>query len=81
MTFAPGVGLLIDKSSATVLQVVIRGTPRATTAWGSLLRFSRSRVRFLPPLDIASAPRADQNAAAITELLHRHAHGALTSHD
>ncbi len=50
LPFQPGVGLLIHKSRAPVLQVIIDGTPQTPTAWGSL--FQRSTrvvtVRFLP---------------------------------
>lgn len=48
LPFQPGVGLLIHRSQAPVLQVIIDGTPAAATAWGSLTRRSRSRLRFLP---------------------------------
>ncbi len=48
MPFEPGVGLLVQKTGARVLPVIISGTPRARTAIGGLLRPSRSRVKFLP---------------------------------
>jgi 1-acyl-sn-glycerol-3-phosphate acyltransferase len=51
LPFQPGVGLLIARTRALVLPVVVSGTPHAPTAWGSLTRFSRSRVRFLPLID------------------------------
>lgn len=46
--FQPGVGLILSRSRAPVLGVTIRGTPDARTAWGSLVRRSRSVVRFHP---------------------------------
>ena len=48
--FAPGVGLLIHKSGAPVLQAIITGTPRGAgvSAFGSILAASHSCVRFLP---------------------------------
>lgn len=46
--FLPGAGLLIARSGAPVLPVVVDGTPYTKAAWGSLLRPSRARVRFLP---------------------------------
>lgn len=47
-TFQPGVGLIIKKTRAPVLPVIIRDTPSTETAWGSLVRRSRARVEFLP---------------------------------
>jgi len=53
LPFQPGVGLLIHKSGAPVLQAIIDGTPQTPTAWGSL--FQRSTrvvsVTFLPVKD------------------------------
>ncbi|NUQ52334.1 MAG: 1-acyl-sn-glycerol-3-phosphate acyltransferase [Phycisphaerales bacterium] len=51
LPFAPGVGLLVSRGRARVLPVVIDGTPVAPTAWGSLFRPSRSRVRFFPVIN------------------------------
>lgn len=48
LPFAPGVGLLVARSGAPVLQAVIEGTPAADSVWGSLFTPSRSRVTFLP---------------------------------
>lgn len=58
-TFAPGVGLIVRKSSAPVLPVVIDGTPETLTAWGSLIRRSRSRIRFLQPVTYHARDKAD----------------------
>lgn len=49
--FLPGVGLLIRRSGAPVLPVVIEGTPDVDPAWHSLRRLSRSVVTFMPAID------------------------------
>jgi 1-acyl-sn-glycerol-3-phosphate acyltransferase len=54
-TFHPGVGLLIRRSRARVLPVAVDGTPIAETARESLLRFSYSRLRFMPIVDYAKS--------------------------
>ncbi len=54
LPFKEGIGLLIVRSRAVVLPVVVEGTPVAATAWGALRKRSRSRVRFLPPIDFAA---------------------------
>ncbi len=56
LPFLPGVGLIIAKSGARVLPVVIDGTPQVDPAWSSLWRTGRARVRFLAPIDYASSP-------------------------
>lgn len=48
MPFFPGVGLLISRSQAPVLPVLIKGTPHTRTAWMSLIVRSRATVRFYP---------------------------------
>jgi 1-acyl-sn-glycerol-3-phosphate acyltransferase len=48
MPFHAGVGLIVSRSGAPVLPVWIEGTPKAEHAWASLLRCSRSRIRFYP---------------------------------
>lgn len=50
LPFQGGLGVLASRAGATVLAVVIDGTPQVDPAWASLLRPSRSRVRFLPPM-------------------------------
>ena len=45
--FAPGVGLLVSRTGARVMQVVIDGTRRSETMAGSLLP-ARARLRVLP---------------------------------
>ena len=47
----PGVGFLIRRTVARVLPVIFVGTPPVDPAWASLTKRSRSRVRFMPPID------------------------------
>ena len=49
--FQPGVGLLIRRSGARVLPIVIEGAAMAPTAWGALLKKSRPTVRIMPMID------------------------------
>ncbi len=46
--FQPGVGLLVRRSGARVLPIVIEGAAMAPTAWGALLRRSRPTIRIMP---------------------------------
>lgn len=48
LPFAEGVGLIVARTGAPVLPVVVSGTPRVDPAWASLWRTSRSVIRFLP---------------------------------
>lgn len=64
LAFQEGIGMLAAKGKARVLPVVIDGTPYAQTAWGSLLRTSRSRVRFLAPIDYRDAKLKPAQIAA-----------------
>ena len=48
MPFKDGIGLLVKRSGARVLPVVIEGTPYSSTAWGSIWRRGMVTVRFLP---------------------------------
>ncbi|MFG0257897.1 MAG: lysophospholipid acyltransferase family protein [Phycisphaerales bacterium JB043] len=50
LRFHAGVGLLTIKSGARVVPVVIDGTPDCESAWGSLWRMSRARLRVLEPI-------------------------------
>jgi 1-acyl-sn-glycerol-3-phosphate acyltransferase len=49
--FEPGVGLIIKKSRAIVVPVVIDGTPQVDPAFASLWHPSRSRVTFHEPIN------------------------------
>lgn len=66
MPFHAGVGLIVSRSEAPVLPVWIDGTPHAEHAWGSLLRLSRSRVRFYPIIHYTT-----QTPQEIADDLHR----------
>ncbi|MEL7473663.1 MAG: lysophospholipid acyltransferase family protein [Planctomycetota bacterium] len=55
MPFQRGVGLIISKTGAPVLPVVIDGTPQVDPAWASLWRRSSSRIRVGEPIDYASS--------------------------
>lgn len=48
LPFLPGVGLLIRRSGAAVLPVVIEGTPQVDPAFASFWHTSQPRVRFMP---------------------------------
>ena len=53
LEFKEGIGVLAKRTGAIVLPVVIDGTPAVDPAWGSLLRPSRTVVRFLEPVTYA----------------------------
>jgi 1-acyl-sn-glycerol-3-phosphate acyltransferase len=48
LPFYAGVGLIIAKTRAPVLPVIIEGTPQGEHAWDSLWTLSRSRLTFHP---------------------------------
>lgn len=54
LPFVPGVGLIIARTKAPVLPMVIDGTPYSNSAWGSLFKCSRSRVRIMPVIEYAT---------------------------
>lgn len=49
--FQAGIGLLVARSGALVLPVVLSGTPRTESAWASLGKTSRTVVSVQPPID------------------------------
>lgn len=53
LPFEPGVGLIVRRTGARVLPIVIDGTPIVDPAWASLWTPSRSRLRIMPPIDYA----------------------------
>ena len=63
LPFMAGAGVIIARSGAPVLLLWIDGTPEVSTAWGALLRPSRSRVHVLGVVRYAPRERPD----AITE--------------
>jgi 1-acyl-sn-glycerol-3-phosphate acyltransferase len=50
LPFEPGVGLLIRRTGATVIPVIIDGTPQVDPAWASLWTRSHSRLRVMEPI-------------------------------
>lgn len=71
LPFKEGAGLLIRKSGAMVIPVVVEGTPEADSAWGSIFQRSHSKVRFLEPVDYAKGELADLGPTDITADLRR----------
>ena len=55
LPFAPGVGVLVKRTGARVLPVVIDGTPDVPTAWDSLYTASNARVRVMQPIDYSES--------------------------
>ncbi len=55
MPFKDGIGLLIKRSGARLLPVVIEGTPESSTAWGSIWRRGRVTMRFLPVMSFTES--------------------------
>jgi len=53
LPFATGVGMLVKRTNARVLPVVIDGTPYAPSAWASVWMPSRARVRVKRPIEYA----------------------------
>ena len=69
LKFAPGVGVLVKRSGARVLPVIIEGTPTgAANAWDSLWTRSNTRVRVMNPIDYKDSGMSN---AEIAQDLHR----------
>ncbi len=64
LPFMAGVGLIIRRTGAPVLPIVIDGTPKVTPAWAALWTASRSRVRVMPPIDYTSSGLSAEGIAA-----------------
>jgi 1-acyl-sn-glycerol-3-phosphate acyltransferase len=64
LPFQPGIGLLIKRSGAVVLPVIIEGTPAVDPAFASLWHPSRPRVRYMPLQDYAGTPLKPAEIAA-----------------
>lgn len=71
LPFKEGAGLLIRRTGALVVPVIIDGTPVAESAWGSIFQRSNSKVRFLEPIDYEQGDKKDLDAQGITEDLRR----------
>ena len=63
--FQAGVGLLIRKTEAPVLPVVIRGAPTTTSAWAALWTRGRAVVEFKPQIRFAPHMSAQEIAATL----------------
>lgn len=61
--FLGGVGLLIKRSGARVLPIVIRGTPQVDPAWASLRTPSRSTLEFKPSIDYTGSGMSAEEIA------------------
>lgn len=78
LPFLPGASIITQLSGCDVLPVAIVGTPPKTTAFGSLFRPSKSRVRFLPLMPGSTLAKGaagvkqveDLIAAAVAEMAH-----------
>lgn len=68
LRFQEGVGLIIRRSKARVLPVVVDGTPQYNPAWASLWHRSQSVVRFYPIIDYTDS---GMSAKEISEDLRR----------
>ncbi len=67
--FAPGVGVLVKRSGARVLPVIIEGTPtEAANAWDSLWTRSNTRIRVMKPIDYKESGMSN---AEIAQDLHK----------
>ena len=64
MPFAPGVGVLVQRSKARVLPVIIEGTPtHAKNAWESLWMRSETRVRVMRPIEYKDSGKGNAEIA------------------
>lgn len=64
LPFQPGIGLLIKRTRARVLPVIVDGTPQVDPAWASLWKPSQSRIHFKPTLDYS---HSELSAAEIAQ--------------
>lgn len=75
LPFEPGIGLLIARTGAPVLPVLIEGAPDTDSAWEALWTRSRARVRFLPVASFASGERGGRGIARALERVFEEASG------
>ncbi len=71
LPFNPGVGMLVKRTSARVLPVIIEGTPQAENAWQSIWTRSDATVRFMRPVSYQQSSLSAAEIAA--DLQHRFA--------
>ncbi len=69
--FLAGVGLIVARTGAPVLPIIIDDTPVADPAWASLARPSRSTIRVLPIVHFDRGGDHDAITRALRELFER----------
>ena len=82
MPFHPGVGLIISRTGAPVLPVVIEGTPqgrRGAATWTSLWKSSHSHVTFGPLLSFEGKARGGGGCSATAPVVRGRDRLALSS--
>lgn len=62
LTFQPGLGLLVRRTGAPVLPILIEGTPVTEDAWGSLFRRARASLTIMPPIRFTPSLKPDEIA-------------------
>ena len=69
--FLPGVGVLIARTGARVLPIIIDDAPQIDPAWASLWTPSRATIRVMPIIDYAAESDGDRlSPRAIVDDLH-----------
>lgn len=71
LPFNPGVGMLVKRTNARVLPVIIEGTPECDNAWQAIWTRSNANVRFMRPISYADSSLTPAEIAA--DLQHRYA--------
>jgi 1-acyl-sn-glycerol-3-phosphate acyltransferase len=71
LPFNPGVGMLVKRTNARILPVIIEGTPDTDSAWSALWTRSKARVRYMRPISYADSTLSPAEIAA--DLQHRYA--------
>jgi 1-acyl-sn-glycerol-3-phosphate acyltransferase len=64
LPFAVGVGVLVQRTGAKVLPVIVDGTPETSSAWESLWTGSDARVRVKKPIDYKGRSMSSAEIAA-----------------
>lgn len=63
LPFQSGVGLIIRRTGAPVLPVIIRGIPETPTAWGAYFERGHASVEFKPPIDYSATKLSAEEIA------------------
>lgn len=64
LPFQPGVGVLVARSEAWVLPIIVRGTPHCEGSWTSLAIPSASRLTIMPLIDYRGSGLSPEQIAA-----------------